>query len=223
MIRNDDYTKYNRSTWYLLPLLLEDKKTYRDFLFQSNLFNTYIRGLEYDLTLSRPLYIHYKWQDTAEFKYLEEYLTLDLNNNQYIDTIERGIHEVIIVYNITDEKCVIEYDKVLEGNYSKLSVDYMLKILEFFFDGLYIVDSFIHLLFKKDPILWHTRRRELGCMKDKCNCSVKITASKNSDGNDVVSATKDQPYEKCKFWEKWEMPKGVELESKLEMDKETLI
>ena len=223
MIKNEEYTKYNRSAWYLLPLLVEDKKTHKDFLFRRNLFNTYIKGLDYDLVLTRPLYLHYKWENSPEFKYLEDYLTLDLNGNKYIDTIERSEHEVVIVYDITNPKCTSEYDKVLAGEYSKLSVDYMLKIIEFFFDGLYVPDSFIHLLFRKDPILWHTRRRELGCMKDNCSCSVKISISKNSEGNDVMKATKDQPYEKCKWWEKWEMPKDVELESKLEPEKETLV
>ena len=234
------YTKHNKSLWFLTPLLSEDKRNHRDFLFQSNLLNTYLRGFKYDETLERPLYLHYIFSDTEEFKSLEEYLTMDLGGNTYIDTLDISEKEIIIVYNITNEvpypdnslkephdSCVTDYDCILEGKYSKISTRHKLRILNFFYDKGCGYDNFLRLLFGRSEILWEMRKKNLGCrLGDECLCQVTTILVETIDSNNkkvmIPKLGQKQPYQKCSKFSEWKMPKGdIELESKINLIEET--
>ena len=234
------YTKHNKSLWFLTPLLSEDKRNHRNFLFQSNLLNTYLRGFKYDETLERPLYLHYIFSDTEEFKSLEEYLTMDLGGNTYIDTIDISEKEIVVVYNITNEtpypdnstkephdSCVTDYDIILEGKYSKISTRHKLRILNFFYDKGCGYDNFLRLLFGRNEILWEMRKKNLGCMKgDDCVCQINtlLVETTGEEGKKIMvpKLGQKQNYQKCSSFKEWQMPKGnIELESKIDILEET--
>lgn len=233
-----EYESYNKSLFFLLPLLAEDKKGHKDFLFKDAIFNTYLRGFKYD-HLKRPLYIHYKFSDTKEFKDLEEYLTMDLNNNTFIDSLDISEKEIIVCYDITNttpypdnsklesnDSWVTDYDLVMQGNYYKLSTRHKLKVLEFFYDRQCSYDNFLKLLFGRSQILWEMRRKNLGCRwGDGCKCNVQTKlieiTTDSGEKRTVPRAMEKQSYLKCKDYEHWNMPHNVELESAPDINKET--
>ena len=233
------YKKHNRSTWFCLPLLGESKKTYRDFSFGERLKGTYLRGFKYDCTLERPLYLVYNFEDSEKFKSMEEYLMLDLCENQFIDLIDIDEKSICIVYNITNttpypdnskkephDSWVSDYDKVLEGKYYWLSTRHKLKVLDFFYDRQCSYDNFLKLLFGRSQILWEMRRKNLGCRYGdscKCNIQTKLEESVGDNGEKrmVPRAMKNQLYLDCKDYEKWEMPVNIELESQPDLILET--
>ena len=242
-IKNKEYEIYkqhNKSLWFMLPLLQEDKRNHRDFLFQSNLLNTYLKGFKYDNTLERPLYLHYFYSEEKDFKSLEEYLTMDLGGNSYIDTIDVSEKEIIAVYSITNDvpypdnsprephdSCVTDYDCILEGKYSKISTKHKLRILNFFYEKGCGYDNFLRLLFGRNEILWEMRKKNLGCMKgDDCVCQINTSLVENIDGAGKkvmvpILGTK-QSYLKCASFQEWQMPKGnIELESRINIEEET--
>lgn len=241
----NEYKKYNKSLWYLLPLLSEDITPYKiknhnDFLWKECLMNTYLRGIpEYDNTLERPLYLHYRYSNTDEFRNLEDYLTMDLGGNKYITTLDPSENDIIIVYNINNSSaysdnserektanCVEDYDKIISGKYYRLSTRHKLRILNFFYDKGHPYDGFLRLLLGRNSVLWEMRRKEIGCLKgNECVCSVKTKLIEFQDENGEKrmkpEADSKQDYLKCKNYSNWTMPQDVELESPPNLKEET--
>lgn len=233
-----EYTSYNKSLFFLLPLLSSEKETHKTYLWKPNIFNTYLRYPGYE-HLERPLFIHYMYEDTEEFKLLEDYFETNLNDNTFVDRIDVDEKSIIIVYNITNEtpypdnstkephdSCVTDYDIILEGKYSKISTRHKLRILNFFYDKGCGYDNFLRLLFGRNEILWEMRKKNLGCMKgDDCVCQINtlLVETTGEDGKKIMVpklGTK-QNYLKCSKFKEWQMPKGqIELESKINIEEE---
>lgn len=234
-----EYSSYNRSLFFLLPLLSSEKETHKTYLWKPNIFNTYLRYSGYE-HLERPLFIHYMFEDTEEFKLLEEYYKTGLNGNTFVDIVDVDEKSIIVVYNITNEvpypdnslkephdSCVTDYDCILAGKYSKISTRHKLRILNFFYDKGCGYDNFLRLLFGRSEILWEMRKKNLGCrLGDECSCQITTILVETTDGNNkkvmIPKLGQKQPYQKCSKFSEWKMPKGdVELESKIELIAET--
>lgn len=227
----EKYKDYNLCYWYILPLLSEPNETGVNFLIHTHLVDCYIATDEF--TAERSLVLRYLWADTDLFKDLEERLTQDLNGNTYIKTIDISETEVLFCYNITNDtpydnnsklekaSCVTDYDTVMRGEYSKMSTAYKLQILKFFgFYYTYDPNNFIILLMRRDKSLWHTKAKDLGCHKSKCSCTVLREEKQLADRMVLITCEK-QPYTDCEHWSKWNMPEDVELEEKIDREKET--
>lgn len=230
-MKREKYNDYNLSFWYLLPLLSESNETEINFLIHTHLIDVYIATD--DFNEERGLVLRYKWEDSELFKNLEERLTQDLNGNTYIKTTDISSNEVLFCYNITNatpyqdnpklEKgsCIVDYDTIMRGEYSKMSTIYKLRIIQFFgFTNKEANSNFIILLMRRDKSLWHTRAKNLGCNKEVCKCTINV--EEKLVGNILALITPDnQSYLHCSYWCKWKMPEDVELEEKINRDKET--
>lgn len=230
---NEEYYRYNKSYWFLLPLLSEDKMGSKNFLCGTNLINTYISCDDLTSKLERPFVLHYRYENSKAFSDFEEYVTKDLNGNKFIDIVDINTKEILVIYDITntqiytdnlitqpDSSCVTDYDKFIKGKYSKISGKHMYKTLQFHHNLVYKPTDMLYMLFRKDDILWHERRKTLGCMnKGKCTCKVS-TEFKKSKGTEILYPKQEQYYTKCKNYKEWRMPEEVELDDKPDLTKE---
>ena len=230
---NKEYYQYNKSFWFLTPLIVETGITKKDFLIDTHLINTYITCDSFKDKLKRPLILHYKYENSKLFKEFEEYVQLDLNSNKFIDIIDINTKEVLVVYDIIndepysdnlvteyDRSCVTDYDNFIKGKYSKLSGSHKYKTLKFHYDLKYKPTDMLYMLFRKDDILWHERRKVLGCHnKIKCKCIID-TEFKTSGKVEILYPKQEQNYVKCKNYEPWKMPAEVELDDKPDLTKE---
>ena len=124
--------------------------------------------------------------------------------------------------NITeyDRSCITDYDNFIKGKYSKLSGSHKYKTLKFHYDLKYKPTDMLYMLFRKDDILWHERRKVLGCHnKIKCKCIID-TEFKTSGKVEILYPKQEQNYVKCKNYEPWKMPAEVELDDKPDLIKE---
>lgn len=207
-----EYHEFNKSTWFLLPLIAENNKKIdrTTYLIDDFLENTYIYPTNNG---DNMLYVKYK--NTPEVTEIEPYLSCEY----LVDIIYSNTHTVY-VYSITNYPDVEDYYCFKEGKYSQISTNHKLKICRFWDLSN---DHFITRLFRKDEILWHSINKSLGCMASECKCKV-TTERVLVDNRKKLLASDNQTYLSCKKFEAFKMPhqKLIELEDLPNDKKETI-
>ncbi len=198
--------------WFLLPLIAEENNvlinnkiaTYQDYAVESSLINSYLYGYE-DHKIKNPIYLKYRLN--KQTLHVED--TLNKGLVSLLDETQYSVY----VYSIQNTKI---YEQVKQGKYSELDENYKRVILRFFnFTG---EDSHIHRIFRREPILWHSLNKELGCMRSACMCKINKSFVRTME-----QANMNQEYLSCKYFHSFGLPKKAEVIEKPNVEKETLI